>query len=130
MAKQRNNRTAGHTYERQLAAKLRRFFPNLVTSRSANRSRDAQGIDFVNKDEYVQGRLPLNIQAKNVVLGRLPYVQVLHKMPKEPGTINLIYHQATRRTGGRFMPVGEFVFMSSEDFEHILSVYLAAKTQP
>jgi hypothetical protein len=121
----KRNRSAGHGYEVELAKRFRRFFPDIITSRAGNRSRDAQGIDLVNRDEHLNGRLPLNVQAKNVLLGKLQYQRVLDKMPREKGIINVIYHNATKKSGTKFMKQGEYVFMSSEDFELMLETYLA-----
>lgn len=118
MAKRRNNRTAGHNFERDIAARYREIFPHIVTSRSENRTRDNQGIDFVNKDEAVTGRLPLNIQAKKTT--SLNY-QVLEDIPKLEGVLNVVIHRKTKRKGSLIMSEGTYVIMHEQDFFDLMA---------
>src|ERR1700744_2425012 len=59
------NRDAGHGFERWIVKWFIKLgFPHVVTSRSESRSRDNDQIDVLNKDEYINGRLPYNVQGK------------------------------------------------------------------
>lgn len=112
----RNNRRAGHEYERKIATILRDsgLFPRAVTSRSCNRSRDNQGVDLVNEDEAVNGRMDFNIQCKNSQ-DRQDYGKLLSSMPQ--GDIpNVVLHRHTHKSGNRFMVQGEYAILTQEEF--------------
>jgi hypothetical protein len=104
-----NARTAGHAYERKLAAELRDIgFPDCVTSRSESRRRDDQGVDFC----YTG---PLNIQAKRWKSAP-SYHDTLASMPDEPGQINAIFHKRPHK--------GDVVVLSKSDFLEIVETLL------
>lgn len=112
----KRNRTAGGNWERMLVKRFREIgFPHVVTTRSESRHRDAQKIDLINKDEHTNGRLPYNIQAKNVV-GHLKYGKVLDEMPKHGPSINVVLHNQTEKRGNRFVTTDQFAIMYMEDF--------------
>jgi hypothetical protein len=121
----KRNRRAGHTFEREVVNALKTAgYTNAVSSRSANRLRDAQGIDIVNSDESVHGRLPFNIQCKNYSR-TLKYNEILGKMPKLYGVINVILHKQTKSytdSSGKstFQPVGKYAILSMEDFLNLV----------
>lgn len=99
-----NNRTAGHSYERELAERFRQAgFVDCVTSRSESKRRDDQGVDLC----YTG---PVNVQAKRWKSAP-SYHEVLKGMPEESGQVNVIFHKRPRK--------GEVVVMSAEDFMEI-----------
>lgn len=116
MTNGKRNRNAGHSFELEMADALRKAgFPNVVTSRSENRSRDAQKIDLVNKDEAKNGRLPYNVQCKNSV-GKLSYQKLLSELPKNEGIINVLLHKQTEKATTRFITRDKFAILYLNDF--------------
>jgi len=112
----KRNRSAGNGWERELAELFRAIgFPHVVTTRSESRSRDAQKIDLMNKNEGVVGRLPYNVQAKNTT-GHLKYAKVMSEMPVEKGIVNVILHKQTERSGIRFICRDKFAILKMDDF--------------
>jgi hypothetical protein len=115
------NRRAGHGFE--LTIKnifISLGFPHVVTCRSESRSRDGEGIDLINKDEATNGRLPFNVQCKNS--NRIPkYDELLNRIPKTPGVINVILHKFTCNKGnknstGKFVTKGHYAILEMDDF--------------
>lgn len=116
MTNGKRNRQAGHSLERSLAAVFRDIgFPHVVTTRSESRSRDAQKIDLMNKEERVNGRLPYNVQAKNSTL-HLKYAKLLEEIPNVPGVMNVVIHKQTEKVNNRFVPRGEYAILYLTDF--------------
>lgn len=116
----KRNRRAGHGWERQLAELFREIgFPHVVTSRSESRSRDAQKVDLINKDELINGRFPFNVQAKTTT-NHVKYAKLLDEMPIIEGVTNIVIHKQTQKTGTRFLPIGEFVIMKLSDFKQLI----------
>jgi|SRR6185369_14970601 len=116
MTNGKRNRTAGSNWERDLVQLFRSIgFPHVVTTRSESRSRDAQKIDLINKDEFKNGRLPYNVQAKNIK-GHLKYAKVLGELPQDEGVINVILHKQTEKKNNRFVTVDKFAILRLEDF--------------
>ncbi len=114
MSSRRNNRTAGHNYERQCVNLLKDIFPDVVTSRAESRNRDDQGVDLC----YTGF---LNVQCKNYSKP-LKYDVILDGMPIEDGQINVIFDRQTRKSkNGRFMRKGEYVHLHLEDFVELIS---------
>lgn len=115
------NRRAGHGYELLCRDLFRKIgFEHVVTSRSESRSRDDQKVDLINRDEYKNGRLPYNVQCKNVSR-RIEYEKLLAELPQTEGVINVILHKMTTNKGrnnrsGVFVPVGTYALMSKRDF--------------
>lgn len=111
------NKSAGSNLERLTVNQLKStgFFPNVYTSRLASRLRDMQKIDICNGDEDIYNRLQYNIQTKTIQ-NQPQYQQVLDELPKVNGIINMFVHKKTKKSeGGRFMPVGTYVFLEWED---------------
>lgn len=93
----KRNRTAGHVWERECAKNLRIIgYEHVVTSRSESKRRDDSGVDLMNKDEFINGRLPWNFQCKSTIT--LNYLKVLEAMPKD-SQINVILHRQSKRAG-------------------------------
>ena len=112
----KRNRHAGHQLERTLAEIFRAIgFPHVVTTRSESRSRDAQKIDLMNKEERVNGRFPYNVQAKNSTV-HLKYAKLLAEIPEVPNVMNVVIHKQTQKVGSRFLPTGEYAILSLNDF--------------
>jgi len=116
MTNGKRNRNSGNTWERELASKFREIgFQDVVTSRSANRMRDALKIDLVNADEIKSGRLPYSVQAKNMV-GHIQYGKILAEMPTEEGIIRVILQKQTEKVNNRFVMKDKFAIMYLDDF--------------
>jgi len=116
MTNGKRNRASGHKFERDCANEFRKVgFVNCVTSRSANRARDNQGIDLVNQDEILHGRLPWSVQCKNVK-GHLTYGKILSEMPKEANIVNVILHNQTEKVNSRFITKDKFAILYMTDF--------------
>lgn len=99
----RNNRTAGHDFERT----IRQWFIKLgweraQTSRYASREKDDQCVDLC----YVD---PFNVQCKYTQA--INYHAELAKMPKD-NNYNVVFHKRKNQ--------GVIVAMTMEDFEDII----------
>jgi hypothetical protein len=120
MVSGKRNRAAGHKFERECVKLLREIgFTDVVSSRSANRARDAQKIDLVNQDEIKSGRLPWAIQCKNVK-GHLKYAPVLAEMPDETNITKVVFHNQTEKVKDRFVTKNQFAILYLPDFIHIM----------
>lgn len=116
MTNGRRNKRAGSNLERWLAKVFRWIgFPNVITTRQGSRLRDSQKIDLMNQDESICGRLPYNVQAKNVS-GHLKYGLVLSELPVIDNIINVIIHNQTKKRGEKFITTGQYAILSLEDF--------------
>lgn len=112
----KRNRSAGGNWERELAQKFRELgFPHVITTRLGSRLRDSQKIDLMNSDEDKNGRLPYNVQAKNVK-GHLAYGRVLSELPKESGVTNVVLHKQTAKVNNRFICQDRFAILYLKDF--------------
>lgn len=112
----KRNRSVGHVFERTIANKMKEIgFPHVVTTRSESRGRDNQGIDLMNKDELVNGRLPYNIQCKSMT-SRVPYAQLLRDLPADTGSINVVLHQFTEKKGTQFYTKGHYAILDMNAF--------------
>jgi hypothetical protein len=109
------NRNAGHSWERENAEDFRVFYPQVATSRSCNRARDAQKVDLAYADEHKYGRFPYNVQSKNYSKSVL-YPKLLSEMPQEDGILNVVLHKQTQKVNGRFMARGKYAILNYEDF--------------
>lgn len=117
----RNNRVAGHNFEREVVKKLKEVgIENIGTSRQHSRSRDNAKVDICRTDEIKYGRLPYNIQCKSISK-HLDYAKILEEMPKNEPEINVIFHKQTKKTdNGRFMVKGQYAILKLEDFYEII----------
>lgn len=113
----KRNRRAGHNWERECVEILSEFFPHIVTSRSESRSRDDQKVDLINKDEYENGRLPIQIQCKTTV-NSVNYSKLLDEMPKGD---NVVLHKRTVKSEkGKFVTKGKYAIMEIDLFLKLL----------
>jgi len=107
--RRRNNRTAGHNWERECVKLLSEFFPDVVTSRSESKRRDDQKVDLCYTDY-------LNVQCKTLK-DRVDYISILKEMPEEEGQLNVIFEKKTSKSPkGRFITQGKYVHMTLDDF--------------
>lgn len=117
--KKRNHRSAGHSYELTVRDWFRAIgFPHLVTSRSESRSRDNQKIDLINRDEAATGRIPYDIQCKNVC-HHLKYKDILDEIKPTKNVIRVIIHKLTEKTGKTktvFVHKGHYAILHADDF--------------
>jgi hypothetical protein len=112
----KRNRTAGHNFEAWLAKVFRWIgFQHVITTRSGSRLRDSQKIDLMNSDESLCGRLPYNVQAKNVI-DRVKYDKLLEELPRINGIINVVVHNRTEKLGTRFVTKGQYAILTLDDF--------------
>lgn len=103
----RNNRTAGHQFERDIVNRLKKLgFENTSTSRYTSREKDDAKVDIC-------GTEPFNVQCKYTQAINIH--QVLSEMPKDTN-YNLVYHKRKNK--------GTIVAMKLEDWEEILSKLL------
>ena len=115
------NRTAGHSWEREIAKVLREEvgYEDARCSRECSRLRDNQKVDICNADEDASGRLPYNIQAKCLsTISKYP--KLLGELEEYNGRkqINVVFHKQTEKVAGsnRFMPRGKFACLNLDDF--------------
>lgn len=117
--RKRNHRTAGNNYELTVMHWFRSIgFKHLVTSRSESHSRDDQKIDLINKDEAINGRIPYDIQCKNVSQ-HLKYKAILDEIKPKKNIIRVIFHKLTEKTGKTktiFVHKGHYAILHAEDF--------------
>ena len=129
----KRSRKAGHGYEVEVTKALRKAgFPHAVTARSANRLRDAQKIDIVNADEYTQGRLPYNIQCKNIVQSSrtFNYHKTLEELPVIEGITNVVLRKLTVKSeSGKFIAKAKYAFMHQHDFMTMVAELNKLKAQ-
>ena len=119
MTNGKRNRTAGHALERKIVNKLKTIgFPHAVTARSESKARDDLGVDIMNTNEAVNGRLLYNIQAKNTTTS-LAYPKILAAMPKDK-QLNVIIHNQTKRSNKRFITKGQYAIMELDSFYSLI----------
>lgn len=126
----KRNSVAGHSYERFVRDLFRKAgYPHVVCSAGESKSRDAQKVDLMNKDEWKNGRLPYNVQAKNVA-GLIDYARIFtgyKKLVKDklitvpamavvPGIVNVIVHKHTERVNDKFQQRGQYAILPLHDF--------------
>lgn len=112
------NRTAGNNWERSCVNSLKEIFKYIVTSRSESKSRDDQGIDLINKDEYKHGKVPFNFQCKSTA-SKADYPTLLSTMPDDVPPV--VLHQYKRKSqGGKFVTKGEYVILKYDDFVELI----------
>lgn len=110
------NRTAGLNFERSIVHLLREIgYEFAVTARSESKSRDDAKVDIMNKDEDKNGRMTINIQAKNTV-NTLNYAKVLEEMPNEDGILDVVFHNQTEKKGTRFIRRGRYALLGLGQF--------------
>lgn len=112
----KRNRNAGSGWERELAQLFRSIgYPHVITTRQGSRLRDSQKIDLMNSDESEHGRLPYNVQAKNVK-GHLQYAKVIGELPDNPGITNVVLHKQTAKVKNRFICTGKYAILHMDNF--------------
>jgi hypothetical protein len=115
MTSGKRNKAAGHGWELTCVKLLKSIgFLYAATSRLVSRLRDSQKVDITNIDEDAYGRLPYNIQCKNLSKA-CNYPKLLAELPKGK-EINVVFHKQTKKVGTRFMPLGEYACLYLSDF--------------
>jgi hypothetical protein len=126
----RNNRSAGHGWEREVAKELRNAgYPFAATTRSCNRRRDGEGIDFCNTDEAENGRMEDDIQAKDTTKidwTLLTALERADKSKKPRRKVLIVKLGATKGLPARSFK-GKFALMFMRDYLQLLKVYNIAK---
>ena len=116
----KRNKSAGHSWERELVTRLNLLGFNTGTTRNLSRARDAQKVDIMGVDERKDGFLPFNIQAKNE--SRVTKFQKhLAEMPKETA-INVVAFSQTMKAGSKFMKQGEYAIMYLSDWLYYIEI--------
>jgi len=109
----RNNRTAGHNYERLCVKRLRdNGYSDAVTSRSESRNMDNKGVDIFGSS------LPIHIQCKNS-LKEIKYHTLLNEERLPTDKPLVIFHKKTRKSNTKFVTEGEYVIMKYETFNQL-----------
>jgi len=124
------NRVAGHNWERVCAQKWRSMgYLGVLTSRECSRLRDSQKVDLSNADEDVDGRLPYNIQCKTLS-SSAPYSKLLRELEEnnKGPQINVVVHKMTKKSGVKFMTVGEYAILNLTDFYRMAEKILHYET--
>ena len=113
------NRTAGHTWERTCINTLKKipYFKNITSTRAESVTRDAQGIDIINKDEDENGRLVFDLQCKTTSTS-LNYKKVLESMQIKK--MPVILHRQTEKKGNQFYKQEDYAILLMDDFIKIL----------
>lgn len=110
-------RRVGHQYERDTVNKLKNtgFFNYVGSTRLLSRALDNAKIDICNNQLETPERLKWNIQCK-CYKGNIDYKRVLEEMPQGEEQISVVFHKRTEKKGTRFFTVGNYAFLSEEDF--------------
>lgn len=119
-----NNRDKGHNFERWVAKELKEIFPFIATSRAISKERDDLKIDFINKQEVINGILPHSIQCKSTTKC-VNYVEIMKQMATLPNTEKVIIHQLTETVNGRNVKLGVFVILEFSTYKKLIKTYYA-----
>jgi hypothetical protein len=125
----RNNRTAGHKWETDVAKDIRKAgYPFAITTRAGNRRRDAEGIDLCNSDEAENGRMVDDIQLKDTTCIQWKLLLDLEKADKSRKKRRkvLITKLGKTRPDAIRTHIGKFALMFYRDYLELLKVYNAA----
>lgn len=125
----KRNRGAGHGFERIVAGLVRKAgYPNAITTREGDRSKDAAGIDIMNRDQAKNGKLPYSIQAKCTTCP-VSYHGMLSGMPQDE-TINVVFHRYTKlQKDGRFHPQGQYAILNMDKFIQLMTYITKLEAQ-
>lgn len=120
----RRNKSAGHDWEQEIARILRekKLYPHVITSRQGNRSVDAMGIDFVNREEHINGVMEDTISAKSYARS-LNYSELLDRLRDCGRPHPVIFHKQTRRSlkGNRFHERGMYAITDMDTYLHLMA---------
>lgn len=101
----KRSRIKGHELERLLSNKLKPFFPEVMTSRAGDRSKDNLGLDLLNTGFF-------NFQCKSLNNFKNP-VPVLAEMPKDTN-FNVLCSRIKNK--------GIYFTLEEKDFIEILTI--------
>lgn len=102
------NRTAGLDYERKIAQELRDMGYEAITSRYESKRLDDAGVDLVT-DFPLKPQMKVSINQPNV-----------HNLLTETEA-EVIFFKKVEKVGKKFMPRGEYIMLSKQDFYNILN---------
>lgn len=127
---ERNNRRAGHQWERDVVKILRDCgYPDASTTRACNRARDGEGIDVCNADELKNGRMRDDIQLKDTTGIDWKLLVELEKRDKSRNKrrkVLIVKLGKTSKIAHR-RHLGKFALMFDRDYYELLKIYNAAK---
>lgn len=114
----RNNRTAGNSYEREIAIELRELgYLGVITTRMGSKQMDDDGIDLYDKELY----LPVFFQLKNYS-SDINVVKLLTDFDLLDYTLPLIVlHKHTKKVNNRFYSIGEYFYMYESVYLDLIS---------
>lgn len=114
MNQTRNNRTAGHNYERLIAKELREFGYKIFTARAESRNMDNKGIDIFGPE------LPFHVQCK--ITKDKPNYHAMLTSPLLDDEVKplLIFHRLVAKGAVRFTTQGDYVIMTKKVFYEFL----------
>lgn len=104
----KRNRNKGLSFERELCAKLKFYFPDAMTARAGDRSQDSQGKDLLNTGCF-------NFQCKSSVKFPNP-APILSEMPQDTN-FNILAVKIKSK--------GNYIVMSEQDFLEIVGILKA-----
>ena len=116
----KRNRQVGNNLEVQTAKKYQECgYEHVGTCRNlGGRKRDAEKIDLMNKDEFVNGKFPFNVQCKHYARS-LDYYKLLSELPQD-GYVNVIHHTQTKKVNKNFITIGKYVMLNEDDWFDII----------
>lgn len=90
----KSSRDKGHNAERWHLKWMRRYWPDVMTSRNGSTARDAEGVDFINTSPFnFQSKAAEKIKAAHRILAEMPddgnYNALLHKRNRQGWTVTL-----------------------------------------
>jgi len=129
MPKANRNRSAGHTWERDIVKLLNHFefiLPETGTARELSQYYDKNKVDIVTKVIQEMEELGLAIQAKTKTTV-VSYPKLLNELNDRLETklklksIPVVFHKQTEKVGNRFMPRGKYACL---DLYNFLKIFL------
>lgn len=126
----RRNRSAGHDWEKEVAAMLRdrKLYPEAITTRQGSHDVDALGIDLMNRNEAANGIMDDSISAKNYCKS-VNYSELLTRLNASGRPHPVVFHKQTSRalTSTRFLPKGTYAITDLENYLELMAYKQAMK---
>lgn len=117
----RNNRTAGHNYERLIVRELQKLGFDVVTARAESRNMDNKGVDIFSPfDCSPEKNFPFYIQCKNYK-DNPKYDVLLTDSNLPEGKPTLVFHRKSKKAKSKFVTQGDFVIIKKEDFYNLIT---------
>lgn len=126
----RRNRSAGHDWEKEVAALLRdrKLYPHAITTRQGSHDIDAMGIDLMNREESINGVMNDTVSAKNYCKS-LNYSVLLTRLGLSGRPHPVVFHKQTARamTGTRFLPKGSYAITDLDNQLELMACRIAIR---